>query len=80
MIGHSYVVALNRRLCREVARAAGGFGRGHRRRPEATSRGDLRPITLEPLEGEPYELVPLPMRLTQIPQLTHYGLGSHRGP
>ena len=35
-------------------------------------RGDLRPIALEPMAGEPYELVPLPMRVTGIPHLAHY--------
>ncbi len=71
MIGHSYVVALNRRLCREIARAA-GEGTSVTVAAPAFVRGDLRPIALEPLDGEPYELVPLPMRLTNIPHLAHY--------
>jgi glycosyltransferase involved in cell wall biosynthesis len=70
-IGHSYAVALNRRLPRELARAGGGDISVVVAAP-AFLKGDLRPIALEPMEGEPYEVVPLPMRLTGIPHLAHY--------
>ena len=70
-IGHSYVVALNRRLCRELARAGGPDVSVTVAAP-AYVAGDLRPISLEPMDGEPYELVPVPMRLTKVPHLAHY--------
>lgn len=70
-IGHSYAVALNRRLPRELAHAGGGDVSVTVAAP-AFLKGDLRPVPLEPMEGEPYELVALPMRLTGIPHLAHY--------
>ncbi len=70
-IGHSYVVALNRRLPRELARADGD-GTSVTVAAPAFVKGDLRPIALEPMEGEPYGLVALPMRLTGVPHLAHY--------
>jgi glycosyltransferase involved in cell wall biosynthesis len=71
MIGRSYVVALNRRLCREVARAGGGQVRVTAAAP-AFFRGDLRLIPLEPLDGEPYRLEPVPVRLSRSPHLLFY--------
>jgi glycosyltransferase involved in cell wall biosynthesis len=53
-VGHSYVVALNRRLARAMAGAGAGW--------EVTVvapkfvKGDLRPIPLEHSDGEPYHL------------------------
>src|SRR5438445_495776 len=55
MLGHSYVVALNRRLCRELA-VAGGDRVAVTVAAPASFRGDLRPIRLERLDGEPYAL------------------------
>lgn len=72
MVGHSYVVALNRRLCREVARA-GGDGLSVTVAAPASYAGDLRAITLERLEGEPYTLEPVPVRFTKVPHLFLYG-------
>jgi glycosyltransferase involved in cell wall biosynthesis len=77
MIGHSYVVALNRRLCREVARAAGETASVVVAAPTYV-RGDLRPIYLEPSDGEPYELVPIRLRLSKIPHIAHYAPGALR--
>lgn len=71
-IGHSYAVALNRRLPRELARA-GGDDVSITVAAPAFLRGDLRPVPLEPMEGEPYELVALPMRLSGRPHVAHYG-------
>src|SRR4051812_14220922 len=71
MLGHSYVVALNRRLCREVAIAGG-------ERLEVTVaapsffQGDLTPIRLEPHDGEPYQLEPVPTRLSKVPHVFTY--------
>jgi glycosyltransferase involved in cell wall biosynthesis len=76
-IGHSYVVALNRRLPRELARAGGDDVSVTVAAP-AFVRGDLRPIALEPMEGEPYDLAPLPMRLTKIPHVSCYAPSALR--
>jgi glycosyltransferase involved in cell wall biosynthesis len=73
-IGHSYVVAANRRLAHEMALAGDG-------RWEVTCAaplrypGDLRPVELEPIPGEACRLVPLPVRGARVPQLMHYGRG-----
>ena len=71
-VGHSYAVALNRRLPHELARA----GRG---RWEVTAaaptfvHGDLRPIPLEAFPGEANELVPVPAYQTGRPHVMCYG-------
>jgi glycosyltransferase involved in cell wall biosynthesis len=73
-IGHSYCVALNRRLAHEMARAGGD-------RWEVTAvaprffHGDLRPIPLEPLAGELCRVVPVDVHLSRIGQLFFYGRG-----
>lgn len=70
-IGHSYVVALNRRMAHSIADASGG-------RYDVTVvapsffQGDLRPIPLEPYkEGttEPVAVVPLRVHGSQRPQM-----------
>lgn len=71
-IGHSYVVALNRRMAHSIAEASGG-------RYEVTAvapsffQGDLRPIALEPYRGhearEPISVVPLRVYGSQRPQM-----------
>ena len=72
-IGHSYVVALNRRLCREMARAGGDRVEVVAAAPE-WFRGDLRPIPLEPSgEAEPYRLEAVPVRLGTNAHLFTYG-------
>ncbi len=69
-IGHSYVVALNRALVREVARdpdfeitvAAPSF-----------FQGDLRPIVMEPEPaGSPLRLVPIDTRLSRFIHVFQY--------
>ena len=50
-VGHSYVVALNRRLAHEMARAGSDKWDVTAAAPEFL-HGDLRPIYLEPIEGE----------------------------
>jgi glycosyltransferase involved in cell wall biosynthesis len=72
MMGHSYAVALNRRLCREVARAGGDRVAVSVAAP-ASYRGDLRPIALERMEGEPYALEAIPVRFSKIPHVFLYG-------
>lgn len=55
MVGHSYCVSLNRRLCHEVALAGGNRVAVTVAAP-AFYRGDLRDIALERVNGEPYSL------------------------
>jgi glycosyltransferase involved in cell wall biosynthesis len=77
MVGHPYVVGLNRNLCRAVAEAGGPRVEVTVAAPQYVA-GDLRPIHLENVEGQPYRLVPIPARFTRVPHLLHYGkaLGS----
>src|SRR5207245_960774 len=72
MVGHSYVVALNRRLCRELARA-GGDGLAVTVAAPAWYPGDLRPIALERLDDEPYTLEAVPVHLARVPHVFFYG-------
>ncbi len=73
-IGHSYVVALNRRLAHEMARAGG-------ERWEVTAvsptlfkgRRDLRAVAFEPAEGEPCAVRTIPARLTGRIHVFYYG-------
>src|SRR5262245_59382420 len=78
-VAHSYVVALNRRLAYEIARAGADswdvtvvaptyFHGGH----------DLRPITLEPGNGDPYQLVPVPAYCTSEVHCFVYGWSLRR--
>jgi glycosyltransferase involved in cell wall biosynthesis len=70
-IGHSYVIAANRRLAHEMAVQ----GRG---RWEVTAvapahlAADLRPVTLEPIAGEACTVEALELRLARIPHLRRY--------
>ena len=74
-IGHSYVVALNRRLVHELGRAGGNdwevtavapsYFRGPR---------DLRPVSLQYLPDEPCNLVPVPAYLSRQIHVFVYGL------
>ena len=72
MIGHSYAVTLNRRLCREVARAGGDEVTVTVAAP-AWYPGDLRPLVLEQLGGEPYALEAIAVRFARVPHLFFYG-------
>ena len=71
-VGHSYVVALNRRLADEMAQVGAG-------RWEVTAvaprfmHGDLRPIPLEPLPGEAARLEPVGVYGSRRPHLMAYG-------
>jgi glycosyltransferase involved in cell wall biosynthesis len=71
-IGHSYVVALNRRLPHEVARAGAGKWEVVAVAPEFM-RGDLRPIALESFAGEACGLQALPTHLSGLPHVMFYG-------
>ncbi len=75
-IGHSYVVGLNRRLCRELARKS-----GVELTVAAPARfpGDLREIELEPnSSSDAYELAPIRVRMGKIPHVFTYDPSSLR--
>ncbi len=71
-LGHSYVVAQNRRLAHELARA-GGDGWEVVAAAPRFFHGDLRPIALEPIAGEACELAPLSVRAGRRPHWFTYG-------
>ena len=70
-VGHSYVVAGNRRLAHEMALAGRGRWRVTAIAP-STFAGDLRSIPLEPIEGEASAVRSVRMRLQRSAHLTHY--------
>jgi glycosyltransferase involved in cell wall biosynthesis len=70
-IGHSYVVAENRRLAHEMAIAGRGRWRVTAVAPTAY-RGDLRRIALEPIANEACAVVPLCVRFNRVPHLMWY--------
>lgn len=73
MLGHSYVVALNRRLCRELALAGGDrLDLDVTVAAPAFFQGDLKPIRLELEENEPYHLEAVPTRLSKVPHVFFY--------
>jgi glycosyltransferase involved in cell wall biosynthesis len=76
-IGHSYVVALNRRLPHELARAGGGQWEITVVAPTFV-HGDLRPIPLEEFPGEACRLAPVPAYLTHHPHVMIYGRSLRR--
>ena len=71
-IGHSYCVALNRRLAHEVARAGGTAWEVTAVAP-AHFPGDLRPIACERFDGELSRLEAIPAYLTSQVHLFVYG-------
>ena len=73
-IGHSYVVAQNRRLAHEMARAGSGQWEVTAAAP-VRLRGDLRVVDLERIEGEACSLIPLDVRFGSHPHLRIYGGG-----
>jgi glycosyltransferase involved in cell wall biosynthesis len=71
-IGHSYVVAANRALAHHLAREGQSEWSVTAVAP-ARLRGDLRPITIEPLPGEAATLAVVPVRFDRAPHLMWYG-------
>ena len=71
-IGHSYVVALNRRLADEMARQGTGRWDVTVAAP-AEYHGDLRRIRLETGAGAARDLRPVAAHLTRFPHLMFYG-------
>lgn len=76
-VGHSYVVALNRRLTHELARAGAGRWDVTVAAPRFM-HGDLRPIPLEAYPGEPCRLVPVSTYATAWPHAMLYGRSLRR--
>lgn len=70
-IGHSYVVAQNRRLAHEMAMASRGTWAITAAGP-AEYPGDLRRIVLERFEHEACEVAPLGTRAARVPHLMVY--------
>jgi phosphatidyl-myo-inositol dimannoside synthase len=74
-IGHSYVVAMNRRLANEMAAQAGNDWEVTAIAP-SRYRGDLGPIAVQTIPGEASRLEALNVHLDRIPHLMWYaGLG-----
>ena len=71
-VGHSYVVALNRRLAAELARAGADDWEVTALAPERF-HGDLRHIALERRPGEPNRLESVPAFASRSPHLFFYG-------
>jgi glycosyltransferase involved in cell wall biosynthesis len=71
-IGHSYVVALNRKLPQEIARESGGAWEVTAVAPSFVQSG-LGPTGIEIQNGEQLSLKILPTHLTGFPQLLFYG-------
>ncbi len=71
-IGHSYVVAANRRLAHEMALAGAREWEVTAVAPERYP-GDLRSVELEPIAGEACRVVPVPVRFARRPHLMRYG-------
>jgi glycosyltransferase involved in cell wall biosynthesis len=73
-VGHSYVVALNRRLAHEMARAGGDRWEVTAVSPTYFHGGnDLRPVPLEPLVSEPCRLLAVAAYLTRRVHVFLYG-------
>jgi len=70
-IGHSYVIAGNRRLAHEMAVQGRGTWDVTAAAP-ARLRGDLREVTLEPIDGEACTVRPLGVRCGSIPHIRYY--------
>jgi glycosyltransferase involved in cell wall biosynthesis len=73
-IGHSYVVATNRRLAHEMAVQGAGEWSVTAVAPRRF-RGDLRRIAAEPIPGEASMLSTLPVSCDRFPHLMFYGAG-----
>jgi glycosyltransferase involved in cell wall biosynthesis len=70
-IGHSYVIAANRRLAHEMAVQGRGRWEVTAVAPERLA-GDLRDVALEPIADEACEVRSLRVRLGSEPHLRHY--------
>src|SRR5207244_1488874 len=73
-IGHSYVVAANRRLAHELAVQGKGDWSVTAVAPERF-QGDLRSISAETIDGEACALKTVPVRFDKSPHLMWYGGG-----
>jgi glycosyltransferase involved in cell wall biosynthesis len=73
-IGHSYVVAQNRRLAHEMALQGRGRWEVTAAAPEHLT-GELRHVALESIPDEACDVRPLRVRLAGSPHLRYYGRG-----
>ncbi|HEX2204642.1 MAG TPA: glycosyltransferase [Longimicrobium sp.] len=71
-VGHSYVVAANRRLAHEMAVAGAGAWEVTAVAP-ARFHADLGPVALEPMEGEACRLESVPVRFDRRAHTMLYG-------
>jgi phosphatidylinositol alpha-1,6-mannosyltransferase len=71
-IGHSYVVAANRRLAHEMAVQSNGAWQVTAVAP-ARYRGDLGSIAVQPIDADASRLEPLAVHFDRIPHLMWYG-------
>src|SRR6187455_651560 len=71
-IGHSYVVALNRRLAHEMALQSAGAWEVTAVAP-SRYRADLGRIAVQPIAGEACRLETLDVHLDRLPHLMWYG-------
>jgi glycosyltransferase involved in cell wall biosynthesis len=71
-IGHSYVVAMNRRLADAIAAAGAGEWEVTAAAPRFF-HADLRPMALEPIAGERCRVVPVPVRFSRRVHVMRYG-------
>jgi glycosyltransferase involved in cell wall biosynthesis len=71
-VGHSYVIAENRRLAHEMALQGKGRWRVTAVAP-SSFRGDLRPVECEPIDNEACELRRVPVRFDRSPHFMWYG-------
>ncbi|MGH7177522.1 MAG: glycosyltransferase family 4 protein [Tepidisphaeraceae bacterium] len=73
-IAHSYVVAMNRRLAHEMARAGGDHWEVVAVAPDYFhGSGDLRPVAFEALASEPCRVEVVPAHLTRFVHVFRYG-------
>ncbi len=70
-VGHSYVIAANRRLAHEMALQGRGRWDVTAIAPERLA-ADLRDVALEPIADEACAVIPLRVRLGWEPHLRHY--------
>ena len=71
-VGHSYVVALNRRLAHEIESTSAGEWEVTAAAP-ASFPGDLRKINLEPQDDETCRVEPVRMHFARSPHMMIYG-------
>lgn len=72
-VGHSYVVALNRRLAHELTEVGKGTWEVTAAAPRYFHGNDLRPVAFEPLLAEPCRVIEVPAYCTRHVHFFFYG-------